>query len=193
MALIVLHCNGNGHEASLDTDVSNMGQHYGAITHVSQNDNLAYRHPNPGEKAVHILAHGRTDGVADMKPDTFKNWIVNAFRMLGNLDTHQTFFIYSCDIALGGKNLLSAVAQHVAALKVRNRTFIGTAGENGVTRTGKRGKILVKDPHGGALQDLGMGWKGYRTVADPRNHRHVLAEKLSFTDVNQAVRDAMNW
>ena len=55
MALIVLHCNGNGHEASLDTDVTRMGQRYGAVTHVAQNANLAYRFPNPSLGTVNQL------------------------------------------------------------------------------------------------------------------------------------------
>lgn len=193
MALIVLHCNSNGHEASLNKDVTQMGQHDGAVVHVTQHANLNYRFPNPSQApTVHILAHGGQDKVADLSVPTFKTWMVNAFQMTMHPTLNQTYFIYSCDIALGGENLLSGLAQHVASLKIKNRTFIGTAGENGVTNTGRVGKVLVKNPHGGALQHLGEGWKGYRTMTKNNNAQFVVAEKLSFNTVSQLVQGAMN-
>jgi hypothetical protein len=111
MALVVLHCNGNGHEDTLDKDVVQMGTHYGEVVHVVQNLNLGYTFPNPqNEKEIHILAHGGKDKVADLSASTFKQWIVDAFEMDSYKALSQTYFIYSCDIATGGDNLLLTVA-----------------------------------------------------------------------------------
>lgn len=194
MALIVLHCNGNGHESSLDDDVRWMGQHYGAVTHVLQNTNLDYRFPNPQQEVnIHILAHGGADHVADLTVDTFKTWMVSAFQMTSYPTLTQRYFIYSCDIALGGASLLSGLAHHIASLKIRNRTLIGTAGENGTINTNQGlGKMLVKRPGTDQLQALGAGWKGYRTVMK-NNPNFVVAEKLSGPEVTQLVLGVMNW
>lgn len=194
MALIVLHCNGNGHESSLDNDVQWMGQHYGAVTHVVQNANLNYRFPNPQQEAnIHILAHGAADHVADFTVGTFKTWMVSAFQMTSYPTLTQRYFIYSCDIALGSTNLLLSLAQHIASLKIKNRTLIGTAGENGVINTDQGlGKVLVKDPRNGQQQTLGAGWKGYRTVMK-NNPQFVVAEKLPGSEVTQLVLGVMSW
>jgi len=194
MALIVLHCNGNGREETLDKDVVQMGTHYGEVIHVVQNQNLAYKFPNPKEKVIHILAHGGKENVADLSASTFKQWIVDAFQMDSNKGLSQAYFIYSCDVATGGDNLLLSVAQHVASKKIRERTFIGTAGENGVINKGQGiGKILVNAPDNKTQQNLGLGWKGYRTVMIHENHNYVVAKKLSHKEVNEFVLNTMNW
>jgi hypothetical protein len=195
MALIVLHCHGNGHEGTLDQDVARMGNHYGDVIHVTQNQNMNYAFPNPKEEPVfHILAHGGKDKVADISAGTFKQWMVKAFQMSSNKGLQQTYFIYSCDITTGGDNLLSSIAQHVASLQIRNRTFIGTAGENGVIKNGQGiGKVLVQAPGKDQQQNLGLGWKGYRTVTLHRKETYVIARKLSHQEVNTIVLNTMNW
>lgn len=108
-------------------------------------------------------ALGGKENVADLSASTFKQWIVDAFQMDSNKGLSQAYFIYSCDVATGGDNLLLSVAQHVASKKIRERTFIGTAGENGVINKGQGiGKILVNAPDNKTQQNLGLGWKGYR-------------------------------
>jgi len=192
--LIVLHCNGNGHEATLDADVVRMGARYGNVYHVTQEKNLQFEAPATTDTDIHILAHGKATAVADISTTTFKTWIVNAFKLTWNLDRRQNFFIYSCDVALGGANLLSDVAQHVAGLHIKNRTFIGTAGENAVIKSGQGlGKILVQWKGTQRTQTLGQGWKAYRTSQVGRNSKHVRAFKLKGTDVSALVRNAMNW
>ena len=58
MPLIVLHCNGNKHEDTLDEDVKNMGTRYGNVTHVLQSENLNYQFPSPEqEPVIHIFCH----------------------------------------------------------------------------------------------------------------------------------------
>lgn len=191
MTLIVLHCNGNGHENTLDSDVQHMGNHYGNIIHVLQNQNANFVAPSPHDAVVHILAHGSKTQVVDLSAGTFKIWMVKAFQMKANPNLAQTFFIYSCDLALGGNNLLSSLALHVAAQQIKNRTFIGTAGENGVTNTGQGiGKVLVKKPGTTDLQGLGLGWKGYRTEL---TGGHVIARKLEGVKVTEIVQNAMAW
>jgi len=165
MPLIVLHCNGNKHEGTLDEDVKNMGTRYGNVIHVLQNENENYVFPSPEqEQVIHILSHGGVDHVCDMKASTFNDWMVKAFKMSSNKGLNQTYFIYSCDVAKGGSNLLSGLAVHVAKSQFKNRRFIGTVGENGVVKTTSgKGKVLVQTEVG-KLQDLGLGWKGYRTL-----------------------------
>ncbi len=195
MALIVLHCNGNGHEASLDGDVQQMAQRYGGVIHVLQTTNANYRFPNPQqEPTIHILAHGGADHVADFAANTFKAWMVSAFQMTSYPTLTQRYFIYSCDIALGSTNLLLNLAQHLASLKIKNRTLIGTAGENAVINTAQgRGKVVVLDPRTAQQQNLGAGWKGYQTVIKNNNAQFVVAEKLSGTTVTQLVLGLMDW
>ena len=110
------------------------------------------------------MSHGGVDHVCDMKASTFNDWMVKAFKMSSNKGLNQTYFIYSCDVAKGGSNLLSGLAVHVAKSQFKNRRFIGTVGENGVVKTTSgKGKVLVQTEVG-KLQDLGLGWKGYRTL-----------------------------
>jgi hypothetical protein len=196
MALIVLHCNKNGHEDSLDKDVVHMGSHYGDVIHVLQSENQAYKFPKAGsEPVIHILAHGGEDHVCDLSIPTFKQWMVNAFQMKQNPKLTQTYFVYSCDVAKGGNSLLSGLADHVAGLKIRNRTFIGTVGENGIVNTKEgRGKVLLKTATG-QTQALGLGWKGYQTVWKGKNQKDetVGVDKLSESQVKKIVSDMMNW
>ena len=121
-----------------------------------------------------------------MKASTFNSWMVKAFKMSSNKTLNQTYFIYSCDVAKGGTNLLSGLADHVAKSQCKNRTFIGTVSENGVVKTASgKGKVLVQTT-GAKLQDLGLGWKGYRTLF---KSKAVGSEKMPDTEVQQAVVD----
>ena len=43
---------------------------------------------------------------------------------------------------------------------------------------------------GAKLQDLGLGWKGYRTLF---KSKAVISEKMPETEVQQAVVDLMSW
>ena len=191
MPLIVLHCNGNKHEGTLDEDVKNMGTRYGNVTHVLQSENLNNQFPSPGqEQVIHILSHGGADHVCDMSASTFNSWMVKAFKMNLNKALNQTYFIDSCDVAKGGTNLLSGLAEHVAKSQYKNRTFIGTVSENGVVKTASaKGKVLVQTT-GAKLQDLGLGWKGYRTLF---KSKAVISEKMPETEVQQAVVDLRSW
>lgn len=190
--LVVLHQNGNGHEATLDQDVKHMAARYGSVVHVMQDDNLTFDTPSPtpGDDSIHILAHGRSEGVADISRDTFKKWIVRAFKLTAAPTKTQKFFIYSCDIARGATNMLNEVARYVAGQQIQNRTFIGTVAENGVINSGSGvGKILVKERDGN-VRPLGQGWKAYRTVMVGRQ---VRAYKLKDPDVSALVKGVMHW
>jgi hypothetical protein len=191
MALIVLHRAGNSHEATLDQDVTHMGNHYGNVVHVLQAEIANYQFPNTdGEQTIHILTHGAVNHVCNMQATEFNAWMLKAFQMSKYPQAVQTYFIYSCDVATGGQNLLASLANYAAMSKVKNRTFLGTAGENGVVNTNPgAGKVLMKGVSG-ALQPLGSGWKGYRTSYEGKG---VVSKKLPETEVNQIVCGVMNW
>lgn len=189
MALIVLHAD-KKREKSLEDDVAQMGNHYGQVIQLLVDDIEKYVFPNAGNEAnIHILSHGAADHVCRMSADQFKAWMVKAFEMSKYRNIAQTYFIYSCDVATGTPNLLQGVAEWAVKSQVKNRTFIGTAGENGVCNTQPgAGKVLMKNK--GGLQVLGVGWKGYRTVF---KNKGVVAEKMAENDVKQIVLDTMNW
>ena len=190
MALIVLHDDKKNKDKGLEDDVTHMGNHYGQVTHLLAGEIANYTFPNAAtERTIHILSHGSEHHVGRMEDDEFKAWMVKAFQMSKYRQLAQTYFIYSCDVATGTPNLLQGVAEQAANSQVKNRTFIGTAGENGVCNTQPgAGKVLMKTK--GGLQTLGVGWKGYRTVFKTKN---VAAEKMPEQDVNKIVRETMNW
>ena len=189
MALIVFHDEEKKRDKGLEDDVTHMGNHYGQVTHLLAGEIANYTFLNATEPTIHILSHGGVDHVDRMSADQFKAWMVKAFQMSKYPKLAQTYFIYSCDVATGTPNLLQGVAEQAANSQVKNRTFIGTAGENGVCNTQPgAGKVLMKAK--GGPQTLGVGWKGYRTVFKTKN---VAAEKMPEQEVNKIVRDTMNW
>ncbi len=133
MALIVLHRAGDRHEETLDQDVAQMGNHYGNVVHVLQAEIANYQFPNAeNDQVIHLLTHGAVDHVCNMQATQFNAWMLKAFQMSKYPQAVETYFIYSCDVATGGQNLLASLANRAAMSKVKNRTFLGKPGENGV-------------------------------------------------------------